>query len=149
MCKSSWEHCDCTKQMLWRNCTLQTSDICRSRQVMRAIWGAAFLKGAFELKDVHLEVRTDFHISHWNGKLKKYFQFNGVLLTFLSSKYHSIYWNIHTTNTHIDYRRKLPRVPLLLKKATILIFYWMYALQIVPFTYWLSWVNKYILFKTQ
>ena len=37
-----------------------------------AIWGAAFVKGAFELKEVDFDVRKDFPTSHWNWKFTKY-----------------------------------------------------------------------------
>ena len=61
MSKISWQDCDHTKELI-----LQASDICRFGLVIRAIWGAALVKGAFELKDFHFDVRTDF--SHHTKK---------------------------------------------------------------------------------
>jgi len=38
ICKISWQRCDCTKQLIWRNCTMKASDISKLRQqIMRAI----------------------------------------------------------------------------------------------------------------
>ena len=34
VCKFSWQHWDSIKQLTWRNCLLQASDVCRLRDVM-------------------------------------------------------------------------------------------------------------------
>jgi hypothetical protein len=78
------------------------------------------VKGAFELKDVHCDVRTYFPTSHFTENLQNIINSTACHFTFSAPISTPISRHIHFINSHIEFKRNLWRVPLLFKKSHVI-----------------------------
>jgi hypothetical protein len=78
------------------------------------------VKGEFELKDVHCEVRTHFPTKHLNENLRNII--SSTACHFISSAPNStlISRHIHYTEIHIEFKINLWRLPLLFKNSHVI-----------------------------
>jgi hypothetical protein len=88
MWKISWQHCDCTKQLIWRSCRLQTSDICRLRQVMGKDLRDILWERGVWVEGCSVDVRTDFPLDKENENWPNIFKSTAFPFIILSPTNH-------------------------------------------------------------